>query len=159
MKDNNLGGNIMKQETTKKEIDMKKVGLAVAATVGTIGTISLGVMCYLKTKDNKQLMKINVQLKLDKEIYKSAYDELVYQAHKTSEDISIVKQVVGGPLINRLIKNEEKTLSRFTNKIKDISAKGLDETAKAVVKDYEERSRNCMETIADFIQVKDILNK
>lgn len=149
----------MKKENTKKERDMKKVGLVIAATAGTIGSIGFGVMCYLKTKDNKQLMKINEQLKIDKEIYKAAYEELVYQANKTTKDIDVVKQVVGGPLINRLIKNEEKTLSRFTNKINEITSKGLDEAAKAVVKDYDERRQNCIETIADFIQVRDILNK
>ena len=36
----------MKKETTKKEVNMKKVGLIVAATAGVTGTAVLGVLLY-----------------------------------------------------------------------------------------------------------------
>lgn len=68
------------------------------------------------------------------------------------------KRVVGGPLINRLIKNEEKTLSRLDNKIIKISKNGLDENVKLVLKDLQEKRQNVIETIADFVLVRDALN-
>lgn len=69
----------------------------------------------------------------------------------------LVKRVVGGPLIERLIKNEEKTLSRLDNKIIKISKNVLDKNAELVLKDIQDKRQNVIETIADFVSVKDAL--
>ena len=70
---------------------------------------------------------------------------------------NLVKRVVGGPLIERLIKNEEKTLSRLDNKIIKISKNVLDKNAELVLKDIQDKRQNVIETIADFISVRDAL--
>ena len=145
------------EKTTNEKRDWTKVGLVVLATAGTIGTVSLGVLCYMKTKDNEQLVKINEELVKDKEILKVAYDELREQSTKALEDVALVKRVVGGPLINRLIKNEEVRLSRISNKIANISKNNLDEAAQAVLKEMMNDKQNSMETIKDFVEVRDTL--
>ena len=55
------------------------------------------------------------------------------------------------------IQNEEKTLARFDNKIANIQNNGLDEISKKVLEDLFERRQNVIETIADFVDVRDVL--
>ena len=91
------------------------------------------------------------------EILLAAYEEKCCQANKTNETTELIKRVVGGQLIERLIKNEEKTLARFDNKIANIQNNGLDEISKKVLEDLFERRQNVIETIADFVDVRDVL--
>lgn len=156
----------MKKETTKKERDMKKVGLVIAATTGTVCTVGLGALCVVLAKDNKNL-------KLENSIVKEAYEEiaekfsqqtelykeLVEKTIEQNETIELVKNVVRDIMMDRLIKNEEKVLSRTENKIAKLAAKGLDETTKIVMEELKERRQDSIETIADFIKAKDILHK
>ena len=94
----------MKKETTKKEVNMKKVGLIVAATAGITGTVGLGVLLYLKTKDCNELKELNGRLLLDLDIYKEAWEGLSLKSKEQEETAELVRTVVGGPLIDRLIK-------------------------------------------------------
>ena len=55
---------------------MKKVGLIIAATAGTVCTVGLGVLCYMKTKDIKQLKMDKKKLELDLDIFKELMKEL-----------------------------------------------------------------------------------
>ena len=81
----------------------------------------------------------------------------LYKNKRSDDTAELVKRVVGGPLINRLIKNEEKTLSRLDNKIILISKNGLDENVKLVLEDLNDKRQNVIETIADFVLVRDAL--
>lgn len=149
----------MKKETTKKEINMKKVGLIVATTAGVTGSAVLGVLLYLKTKDCNELEKVNERLFLDLDIYKEAWEGLSLKCKEQEETSELVRTVVGGPLIDRLIKNEEKVVTRFLNKKDKILNNGLDEVSKKVLEDLDDRLQNSMETIADFKKVKDALKR
>lgn len=149
----------MKKETTKKEINMKKVGLIVAATAGVTGTVGLGVLLYLKTKDCNELKEINERLFLDLDIYKEAWEGLSLKCKDQEETAELVRTIVGGPLIDRLIKNEEKVVTRFLNKKDKILNNGLDEISKKVLEDLDDRIQNSIETIADFKTVKDTLKR
>ena len=66
----------MENETIKKEVNMKKVGLIAAATAGITGTAVLGVLLYLKTKDCNELKELNKRLFMDIDIYKEAWEGL-----------------------------------------------------------------------------------
>lgn len=149
----------MKKETTKKEINMKKVGLIVATTAGVTGSAVLGVLLYLKTKDCNELEKVNERLFLNLDIYKEAWEGLSLKCKEQEETSELVRTVVGGPLIDRLIKNEEKVVTRFLNKKDKILNNGLDEVSKKVLEDLDDRLQNSMETIADFKKVKDALKR
>lgn len=73
----------------------------------------------------------------------------------------LVKRVVGGPLIERLIKNEELKLSRTTNKIDNILSKEMTiemtKSTEKLLEDLNYRKQNIIETIADFVSVRDAL--
>lgn len=149
----------MKKETTKKEVNMKKVGLIVATTAGIAGTVGLGVLLYLKTKDCNELKEINERLFLDLEIYKEAWEGLSLKCKEQEETAELVRTVVGGPLIDRLIKNEELKLSRIDTKIANLLSKNVDDNIKKVLEVKENDKTNIIETIADFKKVKDALKR
>ena len=144
----------MKQnENVKNEKrDWKKIGLtALAITVG------FGTLYCVRTKQFDRVMELAKKSVGQSEILLAAYEEKCYQANKTNETTELIKRVVGGQLIERLIKNEEKTLARFDNKIANIQNNGLDEISKKVLEDLFERRQNVIETIADFVDVRDVL--
>ena len=149
----------MKKETTKKEVNMKKVGLIVAATAGITGTVGLGVLLYLKTKDCNELKELNGRLLLDLDIYKEAWEGLSLKCKEQEETAELVRTVVGGPLIDRLIKNEELKLSRIDTKIANLLSKNVDDNIKKVLEVKENDRTNILETIADFKKVKDALKR
>ena len=137
------------KETKNVEKKDKNIGLIVLSTAGIVGSVGLGVFCYQLSKENKAL-------KIDKELYKDAYENLADKLTKIAETGEKVKRIVGGPLIDRLIKNEEIKLSRIDNKITHLLEKGMDEAKKKVLELKEERQQ-ILETIADFKDVKDSL--
>ena len=149
----------MKKETTERKVNMKKVGLIVAATAGVTGTVGLGVLLYLKTKDCNELKEINDRLFLDLEIYKEAWEGLSLKCKEQEETAELVRTVVGGPLIDRLIKNEELKLSRIDTKIANLLSKNIDDNIKKVLEVKENDKTNILETIADFKKVKDALKR
>ena len=149
----------MKKETTKKEVNMKKVGLIVAAAAGITGTVGLGVLLYLKTKDCNELKELNGRLLLDLDIYKEAWEGLSLKSKEQEETAELVRTVVGGPLIDRLIKNEELKLSRIDTKIANLLSKNVDDNIKKVLEVKENDRTNILETIADFKKVKDALKR
>lgn len=106
--------------------------------------------CYQLSKENKAL-------KIDKELYKDAYENLADKLTKMAETAEKVKRVVGGPLIDRLIKNEEIKLSRVENKIEKLLKRNVDNATKKLLEIKEEDKKQIMETIADFKDVKDAL--
>ena len=149
----------MKKETTKKEVNMKKVGLIVAATAGVTGTAVLGVLLYLKTKDCNEHKQLSERLRLDLDIYKEAWEGLSLKSKEQEETAELVRTVVGGPLIDRLIKNEELKLSRIDTKIANLLSKNVDDNIKKVLEVKENDKTNIIETIADFKKVKDALKR
>ena len=138
------------KETKNTEKKDKNIGLIVLSTVGIVGSVGLGVFCYQLSKENKAL-------KIDKELYKDAYENLADKLTKIAETGEKVKRVVGGPLIDRLIKNEELKLSRTNNKIANLLSKGSDTATKVVLRETEARKQEIIETMADFIEVKEAL--
>ena len=138
------------KETKNIEKKDKNIGLMILSTAGVVGSIGLGVFCYQLSKENKAL-------KIDKELYKDAYEKLADKLTKMAETAEKVKRVVGGPLIDRLIKNEEIKLSRIDNKMTHLLEKGMDEAKKKVLELKEEERQQILETIADFKDVKDSL--
>ena len=149
----------MKKETTKKEVNMKKVGVIAAATAGVTGTAVLGVLLYLKTKDCNELKQLSERLHLDLDIYKEAWEGLSLKIKEQEETAELVRTVVGGPLIDRLIKNEELKLSRIDTKIANLLSKNVDDNIKKVLEVKENDRTNILETIADFKKVKDALKR
>ena len=149
----------MKKENTEKKVNMKKVGLIAAATAGVTGTAVLGVLLYLKTKDCNELKEISNRLSLDLDIYKEAWEGLSLKSKEQEETAELVRTVVGGPLIDRLIKNEELKLSRIDTKIANLSLKNVDDNIKKVLEVKENDRTNILETIADFKKVKDALKR
>ena len=149
----------MKKETTEKEVNMKKVGLIAAATAGVTGTAVLGVLLYLKTKDCNELKQLSERLHLDLDIYKEAWEGLSLKSKEQEETAELVRTVVGGPLIDRLIKNEEIKLSRIDTKIANLLSKNVDDNIKKVLEVKENDRTNILETIADFKKVKDALKR
>ena len=139
-----------KQETKNTEKKDKNIGLIVLSTAGIVGSIGLGVFCYQLSKENKAL-------KIDKELYKDAYENLADKLTKIAETGEKVKRVVGGPLIDRLIKNEEKKLSRINNKITNLLSNNITEATKVVAEELEAEKQGVIETIADFVEVRDTL--
>ena len=149
----------MKKETTEKEVNMKKVGLIAAATAGVTGTAVLGILLYLKTKDCNELKQLSERLHLDLDIYKEAWEGLSLKSKEQEETAELVRTVVGGPLIDRLIKNEELKLSRIDTKIANLLSKNVDDNIKKVLEVKENDRTNILETIADFKKVKDALKR
>ena len=138
------------KETKNIEKKDKNIGLIVLSTAGIVGSVGLGVLCYQLSKENKAL-------KIDKELYKDAYENLSDKLTKIAETGEKVKRVVGGPLIDRLIKNEEKKLSRINNKIANLLSNNITEATKVVAEELEAEKQGVIETIADFVEVRDTL--
>ena len=149
----------MKKENTEKKINMKKVGLITAATAGLTGTAVLGVLLYVKTKDCNELKQLNERLHLDLDIYKEAWEGLSLKCKEQEEVAELVRTVVGGPMIDRLIKNEEIKLSKIDTKIANLLSKNVDNNIKKVLEVKENDRNNIIETIADFKKVKDALKR
>ena len=95
----------MKKENTEKKVNMKKVGLITVAAAGATSTAVLGVLLYLKTKDCNELKQLSERLHLDLDIYKEAWEGLSLKCKEQEETAELVRTVVGGPMIDRLIKN------------------------------------------------------
>ena len=82
---------------------------------------------------------------------------------KANDIMAHIKQSVGEIALVRLIKNEELVLSRTENKIarikKDTLVKKdvLDDAKKLVLQELEEKRQNSIETIADFVKAKNML--
>lgn len=112
---------------------------------------------FTKVKENKWKILTGISITTSA-VFGTLYGLEIYKNKQSNDTAELVKRVVGGPLINRLIKNEEKTLSRLDNKIIKISKNGLDENVKLVLKDLQEKRQNVIETIADFVLVRDALN-
>lgn len=138
------------KETKNTEKKDKNIGLMILSTAGVVGSVGLGVFCYQLSKENKAL-------KIDKELYKDAYENLANKLTKIAETGELVKRVVGGPLIDRLIKNEELKLSRTSNKIANLLSNNVTEATKVVVEELEAKKQNIVETISDFVEVRDSL--
>ena len=60
-------------------------------------------------------------------------------------------------MIDRLIKNEELKLSRTENSISNLLRGGLDELKKITLKEKEGKKQIILETIADYVSVKEAL--
>lgn len=103
----------------------------VITTISLTGTVTLGALYYLQYKDIKQ----------------------------AKEDAELVRKVVGGPLIDRLINNEERNRTRTDNKIKNIEANEITETTKVVLAELKTKRKRQSETIADFVMVREVLKK
>ena len=149
----------MKKENTEKKVNMKKVGLIAAATAGVTGTAVLGVLLYLKTKDCNELKELNERLFMDIDIYKEAWEGLSLKFKEKEETAELIRTVVGGPMIDRLIKNEEIKLSKIDTKIANLLSKNVDDNIKKVLEVKENDRNNIIETIADFKKVKDALKR
>lgn len=118
-------GNREKQEKGK---DFK---WKVITTISLAGTVTLGVLYYIQSKDVKQ----------------------------AKEDAELVRRVVGGPLIERLINNEERNRTRTDNKIKNLQATELTAATRAVLEELKTKRKHQSETIADFVMVREVLKK
>ena len=138
------------KETKNTEKKDKNIGLMILSTAGVVGSVGLSVFCCQLSKENKAL-------KIDKELYKDAYENLADKLAKIAETGELVKRVVGGPLIDRLIKNEELKLSRTSNKIANLLSNNVTEATKVVVEELEAKKQNIVETISDFVEVRDSL--
>ena len=149
----------MKKENTEKKVNMKKVGLITVAAAGATSTAVLGVLLYLKTKDCNELKQLSERLHLDLDIYKEAWEGISLKCKEQEETAELVRTVVGGPLIDRLIKNEEIKLSRIDTKIANLLSKNVDDNIKKVLEVKENDKANIIETIADFKKVKDALKR
>ena len=103
----------------------------VITALSVAGTATLGALYYMQSKDIKQ----------------------------AKEDAELVRRVVGGPLINTLIKNEELKLSRVNNQIKDILNNNMTNGTQTVLAEKESHKEHIINTIADFVKVRDVLKR
>ena len=103
----------------------------VVTAVSLAGTATLAVLYYMQSKDIEQ----------------------------AKEDIDLVRRVVGGPLIERLINNEERNRTRTDNKINNLQATELTEAAKVVLEELKTKRKHQSETIADFVMVREVLKR
>lgn len=109
----------------------KDIKWKVITTLSLAGTATLGVLYYMQSKDVKQ----------------------------AKEDADLVRRVVGGPLIDTLIRNEELKLSRTNNKERDILASNMTEATKVVLEEVRSKKQNIIQTIADYVAVRDVLKR
>lgn len=110
----------------------KNISWKVLTALSIAGTTTLGVLYYMQSKDIKQ----------------------------AKDDIELVRQVVGGPLINTLIKNEEIKRTKTDNKIRNIEANEvMTDAVKAVIDELKSKRDGHTETIASFAKVRDILKR
>ena len=109
----------------------KDLNWKVVTAVSLAGTATLAVLYYMQSKDIEQ----------------------------AKEDIDLVRRVVGGPLIERLINNEERNRTRTDNKIKNLQATELTEAAKVVLEELKTKRKHQSETITDFVMVREVLKR
>ena len=109
----------------------KDLNWKVVTAVSLAGTETLAVLYYMQSKDIEQ----------------------------AKEDIDLVRRVVGGPLIERLINNEERNRTRTDNKIKNLQATELTEAAKVVLEELKTKRKHQSETITDFVMVREVLKR
>ena len=109
----------------------KDIKWKVITTLSIAGTATLGVLYYMQSKDVQQ----------------------------AKEDAELVRRVVGGPLIDTLIRNEELKLSRTNNKERDILASNMTEATKVVLEEVRSKKQNIIQTIADYVAVRDVLKR
>lgn len=115
----------------KEQHENKNIKWKVITTLSVAGTATLGALYYIQTKDIK----------------------------RAKEDAELVRRVVGGPLINTLIKNEELKLSRVNNQIKDILNNNMTNSTQTVLAEKESHKEHILNTIADFVKVRDVLKR
>lgn len=111
---------------------------------------------FKKVKENKWKILTGVCF-TSTAVLGTMYGLEVKKNKQADNTANLVKRVVGGPLIDRLIKNEELKLSRVNNKIANLINKGIDEKTKKVLELKKEDRKVILETIADFKDVKDVL--
>lgn len=109
----------------------KDIKWKVITALSITGTATLGALYYMQSKDVKQ----------------------------AKEDADLVRRVVGGPLINTLIRNEELKLSRTNNKERDILSSNMTEATKVVLEEVRSKKQNIIQTIADYVAVRDVLKR
>ena len=114
----------------KKE-SKKEIKWKVFTAISITGTAIFGTLYYVQCKNVKE----------------------------AKEDIKLVKQVVGGPLIDRLIRNEEIKLSKTNNKINNILQNEMRKVTETVLEELKFKKQSIMETIYDFVQVRETLKK
>lgn len=111
---------------------------------------------FKKVKDNKWKILTGICF-TSTVVFGTMYGLELKRNEQANDTAILVKRVVGGPLIDRLIKNEELKLSRVDNKIANLMNKGMDEKTKKVLEVKLEDRKQLLETIADFKNVKDAL--
>ena len=85
------------------------------------------------------------------------YGMEVNKNKQANDTANLVKRVVGGPLIDRLITNEELKLSRENNKINNILSNEMTKATEIEVKEHYAKRQNIIETISDFVKVREAL--
>ena len=140
----------METKTNKNNSKDKELRLKILAAGTTVCSVSLGVICYLA-------VKYAYNSRIERDVYREAYEEINCKLAEKNDTAELVKRVVGGPLIDKLIKNEELKLSRTENSISNLLRGGLDELKKITLKEKEGKKQNILETIADYISVKEAL--
>ena len=144
------GEDFMETKTNKNNSKDKELRLKILAAGTTVFSVSLGVICYLAVKDARNS-------RIERDICREAYEEVARKLAEKNDTAELVKRVVGGPLIDRLIKNEELKLSRTENSISNLLRGGLDELKKVTLKEKEGKKQDILETIADYVSVKEAL--
>ena len=109
-----------------------------------------------KVKENKWKILTGICL-TSTVVLGTMYGMEIKKNKQANDTANLVKHVVGGPLIDRLIKNEELRLSRLDNKIQRMLKGNLDEASKIALNELKQKRQNIIETIADFVEVRDAL--
>ena len=147
----------MKKETVEKQAKEKNIKTKVIAIGGVIGTVVLGGVCYKLYRDNCSLKLGMIALENEMTNKDNELDFCHNYMEKANDIMAHIKQSVGEIALVRLIKNEELVLSRTENKIAKLKEVGVDEAKKLVLQELEERRQNSIETIADFVKAKNML--
>ena len=147
----------MKKETVEKQAKEKNIKTKVIAIGGVIGTVVLGGLCYKLYRDNCSLKLGMIALENEMTNKDNELDFCHNYMEKANDIMAHIKQSVGEIALVRLIKNEELVLSRTENKIAKLKEVGVDEAKKLVLQELEERRQNSIETIADFVKAKNML--
>ena len=147
----------MKKETVEKQAKEKNIKTKVIAIGGVIGTVVLGGVCYKLYRDNCSLKLGMIALENEMTNKDNELDFCHNYMEKASNIMAHIKQSVGEIALVRLIKNEELVLSRTENKIAKLKEVGVDEAKKFVLQELEERRQYSIETIADFVIAKNML--
>lgn len=111
---------------------------------------------FEKVKENKWKILTGIGITTSA-ILGTMYGLELYKNKQSDDTAELVKRVVGGPLIDRLIKNEELKLSRTSNKIDNILSNEMTKATEKLLEDLNDKKQNIIETIADFVLVRDAL--